>query len=294
VGGDAVDLVMKLNALAFPEAAKIAADLSGIVTLPGNSPRSTPTPFRGPARPAAKRASPPPEKPSGLPLAEASTLVTEATACLWGPRGETALAYLHGRGLTDETSKTAGLGFTPGVSIPTAAGDRCYWFCGITIPWRDGERLTKVKIRRIDDGKPKYSEAYADRPRIYPDPAVIRVGEPLVITEGEFDCLLLAQQLPEASVVTLGSASARTDPDVLSRMLSAPTWFVALHADQAGDRAAAKFPAWATRVRPPVEPPLKDWGDLHAQGWNCIRYHWGRYLPMSKNWVELEPKGELV
>ena len=49
-------------------------------------------------------------------------------------------------------------------------------------------------------------EAYSDRPRIYSDPAVIRVGEPLVICEGEFDAMLLGQQLPEASVVTLGSA----------------------------------------------------------------------------------------
>jgi len=218
--------------------------------------------------------------PSGLPLDEASTLVDEAAGCLWGHGGESALAYLRGRGLTDETIRAAGLGFTFGVSIPTRAGDRCFRFSGIVIPWRDGARLTRIKIRRIDDGKPKYSEAYSDRPLIYPDPAVIRPGKPLIVSEGEFDCLLLGQQLPEASVITLGSASARTDPAVLSRMLSSPRWFIALDADQAGDSAASKFPASAIRVRPP--DPDKDWGEVHAAGVNRIRFHWGRHLPMSK------------
>jgi len=94
--------------------------------------------------------------------------------------------------------------------IPTGAGDRCFRFSGIVIPWRAGgtplgsARLTRIKIRRIADGKPKYAEAYSDGPLIYPDPAAIRPGRPLIICEGEFDCMLLAQQLPEASVITLG------------------------------------------------------------------------------------------
>jgi hypothetical protein len=163
--------------------------------------------------------------------------------------------------------------------VPTKDGDRCFRFSGIVIPWRDGERLTRIKIRRLDDGKPRYAEAYSDRAVIFPDRAVIRPGKPLIVCEGEFDCLLMAQQLPEASVITLGSASARTDPAALSRMLCAPRWFIALHADQAGDSAAAKFPASAVRVRPPA--PDKDWGEVHAGGPNRIRYHWGRYLKLA-------------
>ena len=57
-------------------------------------------------------------------------------------------------------------------------------------PLEGRARLTRIKIRRIDDGKPKYAEAYSDRPLIYPDPAVIRPGRPLIVSEGEFDCLL--------------------------------------------------------------------------------------------------------
>ncbi len=142
-----------------------------------------------------------------------------------------------------------------------------------------------MKLRRIDGGTPKYAEAFAARPLIYPDPAAVRPGQKLIICEGELDCLLLAQQLPEACVITLGSAAARTDPDVFVKLLSAARWFVAHDADRAGDAAAAKFPASAVRVRPPE--PCKDWSEVHAGGRNSIRYQWGRHLGLSKTWAEL-------
>ncbi len=246
MGGDAADLVMRVNKVDFPAAVRFLADLSGVIP-PSMGTAVRPPPAPGASKPPAR----PPEQPSDLPLDQASGLVSEASKHLWELGAEDAREYLSARGLTDETIRVLGLGFTSGVSIPTRDGDRCYWFSGITIPWRDGARLARIKIRRIDDGKPKYAEAYSDRPLIYPDPAVIRPGKLLIVCEGEFDCMLLAQQLPEASVITLGSASARTDPAVLSRMLSSPRWSVALDADQAGDSAASKFPARAIRVRPP-------------------------------------------
>jgi hypothetical protein len=42
-----------------------------------------------------------------------------------------------------------------------------------------------VKIRRFGSFKgAKYVEAYRDRPGIYPDPAAIKPGKPLVVCEG--------------------------------------------------------------------------------------------------------------
>jgi len=276
IGGDAADLVMQVNGCDFPEAVRILADLSGVI--PSSRERS-------PRTVADKPAVRLPEKPSGLPLEEASTLVAESTERLWGPRGKEILAYLHDRGLTDETIRAQSLGWVQEVMIPGWK----YAVSGVTIPWRDGERLTRINVRRPEGSNPKYCWAYSYRASIYPSPAVIRVGEPLIIAEGEFDAVLLGQQLPEASVITLGSTSARTDPAVLARMLSSPRWFLALDADEAGDKAAAKFPGRATCVRPPE--PDKDWTDVHRGGANRIRYIWGRYLAMSKKWEELEPKG---
>ena len=56
-------------------------------------------------------------------------------------------------------------------------------------------------------------------------------------------------------------------------------------ADGAGDRSAEGWPARAIRVRPPS--PHKDWGELHAAGFNLIRYFWHRILATPTPWEEL-------
>ncbi len=171
--------------------------------------------------------------------------MTEAAGRLWKPEGTEALAYLQGRGLTDETIRAARLGVVGSVSIPTREGDRCYQARGVVIPWFDGDRLALVKIRQPEGRKPKYAEAFRDRPRVYPDPSVIEPGRPLVIVEGEFDALLLGQELRDlAAVVTLGSASSRPDVATRAEMLAACPWYVATDADEAGDKAASGWPAW--------------------------------------------------
>ena len=157
---------------------------------------------------------------------------------------------------------------------------------GVVIPWFDGDRLALVKIRQPEGRKPKYAEAFRDRPRVYRDPAVIEPGRPLIIVEGEFDALLLGQELRDvAAVVTLGSASSRPDLATRSEMLAAAPWFIATDADEAGDKAASGWPARSIRVRPPEG--VKDWTELWQAGFNSVRYHWGRYLPMTTPWDEL-------
>ena len=194
-------------------------------------------------------------------------LVTEAAGRLWEPEGTEALAYLHNRGLTDETIHDARLGVVGSVSIPTREGDRCYQARGVIIPWFDGDRLALVKIRQPEGRKPKYAEAFRDRPRIFPEAAAIEPGAPLVIVEGEFDALLLGQEIGHlAAVVTLGSASSRPDVAVRSEMLAACPWYIATDADEAGDKAASGWPAVARRVRPPGA--FKDWTEAAQAGVN--------------------------
>jgi hypothetical protein len=305
VGGDTAELVMRINKCDFPTAVRFLANFAGVSSSPPGKPfqpaqHSTAVKApQGPQEGSASRSdsvvTKGPEKPSGgpsgLPLDEASSLVDDSAHCLWGPGGKNALAYLRGRGLTEATIRAAGLGLTPRIWIPKRDGTGSYPYWGITIPWKDGARLRQVRIRLYPEipEKHKYTSAFADNPSIYPSSAVIRPGKPLIVCEGEFDALLLAQELPEASVITLGSASARTDPSVLSRMLSAPRWFVALDADQAGDSAAAKFPGRAVRVRPPGA--FKDWTMCAQAGVNLRRW-WSDRLggidePVLFTWEEL-------
>jgi len=282
--GDSAALVMRLNACTFPEAVRWLAEQVGIVA---SSARSAPRP-RPPAGSSPVRApAAPPEQPSGIPLVDALALVEDARRRLWEPEGGNALAYLRGRGLEDGTIRAAGLGFTPGVMIPKKGGSGKWNAKGVTIPWLDGDRLALVKIRQPKGREPKYGEAFRDRPRLFPAPAAVRPGRPLVVCEGEFDCLLLRQELADLDVgiVTMGSASARPGPSILDVMLSAPVWFLALDADQAGDKNAAAWPARARRVRPPA--PFNDWTDLHQAGFNLIRYTWGRLIRQPTAWEEL-------
>ena len=148
------------------------------------------------------------------------------------------------------------------------------------IPWLDDDRLALIKVRQPEGRHPRYAEAFRDRPRIFPSHGVIRPGKPLIIVEGELDAILLGQELDGmAVVVTLGGASTLADDSTLRAMLRAPSWFLAMDADSAGDRAAIGWPARARRVRPP--DPWKDWTEVHAAGRNLLRYVWCGVLRLT-------------
>jgi hypothetical protein len=246
------------------------------------------------AGPPVRAAASPPDRPSGLDRAEAEWLVEASVETLWRSSGmpevRATLAYLEGRGLTHETIRRRRLGWTPDVKLPTADGRRTWRAEGIIIPWFDGNRLAMVNIRQPDRRKPKYAAAFRDRPRVYPGPEAIRPGTPLIAVEGEFDAMLLGQELGDlACVVTLGSASSRPEGELNRAMLRCPRWFAAHDADDAGDRAAAAWPSRAVRVRPPA--PDKDWTEAHQGGVNLRRW-WSDRLagigaPERSTWDEL-------
>jgi DNA primase len=162
------------------------------------------------------------------------------------------------------------------VSIPVKDGTRFWDVSGIVIPWMDRDRLAMVKIRRPAGSEPRYVEAFRDRPTIFPAPSVVRPGKPLVIVEGEFDTLLLGQELVNlVAVVTLGSASSRPDGSTHLAMLAAPNWYLAHDADGGGEKAASGWPDRARRVRPPV--PFNDWTDAFKARIDLCRW-----------WIETE------
>lgn len=276
--GDAVDLVRRLHPrLGFTEA---VAYLTGGVTP------STPA---APRRPAPA----PPPAPSGLPEGDALALARDAEARLWGPDGGPALDYLRGRGLADATIRNARLGWTPGVSVPRSGG-RAFRVSGIVLPWFDGGRLALVKVRQPEGREPRYAEAFRDPARVvcYPGPDAARAGLPLVVTEGEFDALLLGQELAGlASVVTLGSASSKPAGKALSVFLRCPHWHAAHDNDPAGELAASAWPSRARRTRPPGA--FKDWTEVvQAPRMVNLRRWWsdvfaGHPRPPLYTWDEL-------
>jgi DNA primase len=303
--GDAIELVQRVRGVRFVEAVRIACEHCGIAVpelAPARTTRTGPTarpdkpdrPPVGPVRravataagPPVRAAERPPERRKGLPPADALALVTEAKQRLWEPEGTDALAYLtERRGLAHETILAAHLGWTP------RAHGAPWSPPGWVIPWFDGDRLALVKIRVPNDWReafpddadhrrpPKYIEAFRDRPPVlFPGPEAIRPGTPLIVVEGEFEQLLMHQEVGDwASVVTTGSSANLPDDAARRAMRQCPVRYLALDADVGGDKGAAKWIGkdWV-RVRPPA--PAKDWGELHAMACNAIRYLWGGIL----------------
>ena len=257
--GDAAALVMRLERLTFPQAmARLLGEGGGPV-------RSS---YRPPPRPPA-----PPPGPSGLPAPAALALVVESEARLWSAAGADALAYLLGeRRLSEATIRGARLGWTPGVDLP-ARDDKTFRARGVVIPWIDGDRLALARIRQPGDARPKYAEAYRDRPGVLLGTPVA-AGLPLVLAEGEFDALLLGQELLGLAVVaTLGPASVRPERATLVRFLGQFPWYVATDDDDAGDRAAKAWIAasgTARRVKPPAW--ANDWTELASTGVDLRRW----------------------
>jgi hypothetical protein len=209
---------------------------------------------------------------------EAERLVADASERIWRPEGAAALAYVRARGLTDETIRQARLGWADKIRLPKRDGNGTWTLAGITIPWIDSGRLTRIKVRRLGLFRgARYIETFADHWNVYPSMATIRPGASLVLCEGEIDAVLLAQELEGlAAVASLGSASARPDPSIWLALARCSQLFVAFDADPAGDGAAREWGGRAVRVKPPE--PCKDWGELHATGFNRIRYVWGGIL----------------
>jgi DNA primase len=292
LGGDAPALVMQLRGVGFPEAVRIVAEMAGIVspsvaasrlTRSGPSGRPPVGPAGRPpeataARPLVRATERPPDRPSGLDRPEAERIIEDASERLWCPDGAEALAHLRGRGLTEATIRAARLGWTDKIRLPRKDGDGTWPLSGITIPWGDPGRLTRIKVRRVGLFKgTRYIEAFSDGWNVYPSMATIRPGAPLGIVEGELDAVLLGQELfGLASVITTGGTSSRPDASLWLAMARCSPLFVALDGDGSGDDAAAEWGGRSVRVRPPVG---KDWTESLQAGVDLRRWWIEEHFP---------------
>ncbi|TEU15143.1 MAG: hypothetical protein E3J21_14045 [Anaerolineales bacterium] len=184
-------------------------------------------------------------------------IMVDCAAALWEPEGERARCWLNERGLADETLKRHFIGFNKadrklhGLWVPR----------GITIPhWQESlNRIWGIKIRRSTNGPDKYRAVKHSRPCLYLADNLVghEVG---VICEGEFDALLLAQEVGDPStgsgqalvgVVALGSAAnkVRAIDAGLPFLLEVNRLLVATDNDEEGERAAAYLLERTRRAR---------------------------------------------
>ncbi len=143
---------------------------------------------------------------------------------------------------------------------------------GLFLPWFDGDRPIKLVVRQPEPELNQVERSYSNNPICYPSLDAIRPGVPLVVVEGEFEALLLGQELRGlASVITTGSALAL--PAVMEAARSASLIVAAHDIGGPGDSAAARWPG-AIRARPPAG---KDWCDSRLAGLS-LRKYWAAKL----------------
>ncbi len=218
-----------------------------------------------PPRPVYRAAVPPDDEWQ----ARAFQIINAAKTALWSSAGERARAYLHSRGLEDETILHFHLGYeTHKIVIPCvieASGRRVIWY---------------VKYRHAPGGKLRYSCLTGSQTAaiFHYDDLLVPEPHACLLTEGEFDCMIAHQVIGDVvPVATLGSVS--TAPDVLTFGMA----FVGKRAlavydnDEAGKRAAnlTRLTGRYERITLPAEvngKPVKDVNAFALAGGDL--YHW--------------------
>jgi DNA primase len=196
-------------------------------------------------------------------------------------RLEGALPYLASRGITERTARAAGIGYNPdgrwserakwGMPADDEGRTQLWLPAGIVFPWRVGESLWKVTVRR--------DEARADQDRYKTLPGssnapynvdTLQPGRAALIVEGVFDALAVQQTAGDLiSTIATGTSGARRVRWLSPLALCSPV-LIGHDADAAGDKAAAY---WldvlpdSRRLRPFYDDPaamLADGQDVRA------------------------------
>tara|TARA_R110002110_G_scaffold238849_2_gene454623 strand:- start:31 stop:1977 length:1947 start_codon:yes stop_codon:yes gene_type:complete len=262
--GDVIGYLMQAEGVSFPEAVERLAAEAGL-EVPVSSPEE---------REQAQR------RAGLLEVMEAACVYYEKT--LRSPMGKTALAYLHGRGLTDETIARFRLGFAPpGNTLKTAImseampeallaegglvrkpddGRPSYDFFRdrVLFPIADARgRIIAFGGRTMGDGEPKYLNSpdtpLFDKRRTLYGLAHARSAahdnQRILVTEGYMDVIALAQHGIREAVAPLGTALSESHLALLWKV--APEPYLCFDGDKAGQRAAGRS---AERALPLLSP----------------------------------------
>ena len=252
--GDAIGFLMHTSGASFPEAVKSLADEAGM-----DVPKPTP------AAAAAER--------QRLELVDVLDLAAQFyTRLLHEREGVAGLAYLRGRGLSDETIASFSLGWSgdgrgalPGelakhditaetlveAGLMRAADDgrppREQFYNRVMFPIRDRTgRVVSFGGRILGDGQPKYvngpeTPVFAKRRMLYGlhvARAAARAGQAVVVVEGYMDVIALHQAGFAGAVAPLGTALTSEQLEELWRLSPSP--ILCFDGDSAGSRAAAR------------------------------------------------------
>lgn len=272
---DAIAYVRKRDGKSFEEACR---ELSGDMVPQ----------FKNAVMAKTNETRPPTCPPSKKWQSRARELLFECESNLWGDRGAKARVWLFDlRGLNAETLHAWHIGYNPTDAWEDPrlwgfdGGRRIYLPRGVTIPCEVGGTLWGVKIRR-PQGNPKYIQPRGSVQVLF-GADTLGKHDYAVLTEGEFDALLVWQALQRSNypewhqigVATPGSATNSIDINTWADyLLPVSRFLVCYDADKEGMRGSEKWNALTSRARrivvPTLKPGDKDLTDFHCSGGNIL------------------------
>ena len=215
--------------------------------------------------PSSEKAAPHHEPSYSVPTTawqdQALDVVSNCQATLWSDAGTKARDWLNRRGLAKDTVRKWRLGFNPrdqklcGLWVPR----------GIVIPCLAAGQTWYLKVRRAT-GQAKYSQVSGGQVALFGADTIANL-DTVVVTEGEFDAMLLHQEAGDlVGAGTLGSASARLPDAWVPYLLGVQRLLVAYDTDVAGARGAARWESVSPRARRIVPLAGKDVTDFYLAG----------------------------
>ncbi len=222
-----------------------------------------------------------------------------AHECLQSPAGQEAREYLHReRGLSDATISHWRLGLNPTSGAVDAEewdvdtdNGRVWLPAGIVIPTELDGTLWAIKLRRIQ-GTPKYQQVASSRRSLFGSLLLTdgERAETVIITEGEFDAMLVQQQAGDlVGVVTAGSAAGVPSLHWLWEMRHARRILVAYDLDAAGRSGTQALQQLSARIRPVRPIGGNDLTDMHRAGGDLrawVVYHLRREARQANEQLE--------
>ncbi len=301
---DAIAYVQRRDGLSFRDACAAL----------GGQPSPTSTATRTPARAMPQLPPIDDTPPPDAWQKAARAYCTWAAQQLWSPAGERAIAYLREcRGLTDATIRRFGLGYQPADDWRAPGrwgltdGKKVWLSAGIVIPCLADGAIWYVKTRRPEPGdeltgyigkcepRGKYPQVRGSKPALFGADGLAG-REVVVLAEGEFDAILLAQECGDlAGVATLGSASAALAGRWLWALRQATRVLAAYDLDAAGGKGLAKVAAISGRVRTARPVGGNDLTDMHRAGGNLrawLTFNLAKHAPATST-ASAEPVGNL-
>ena len=243
--GDAIDWIRVREELGFREACQQLGTMEPLAASVATT------------HPAAVTAS----TPSAVWQERAQKVASTCQATLWSDVGAKARAWLNRRGLSDDTLLSWHLGFNPrdrklaGLWMPR----------GIIVPCLVAGQVWYLKVRRAA-GQPKYTQVRGGQVALF-GADTLPGRDVVVVTEGEFDAMLLHQEAGDlVGVATLGSASTRLPDAWVPYLLGVQRLPIAYDADLAGAKGAATWQTLSARTERLLPLAGKDVTDFYLAG----------------------------